>query len=156
MTLVDTIIIPPPTNDKTDGTKEEEINLRFKNMKTEMQPVFNDLQLTEIDVHLIEESFNTFDISDKGSIHIKELEVFLKIEPSNFITLVLAIFDEDRSGELDFFEVKIYINQYTFSNIVVIVLYTVSNVHSIITCCLLCMESCVSICMETRFLRPIK
>lgn len=77
---------------------------RQQSMMDDMRPAFDGMQLCDLDLQLIRESFENIDVSRSGTIDIKELETFLKIERAPFNRRVLAMFDADKSGELDFFE----------------------------------------------------
>ena len=77
---------------------------RQQMMMDDMKEAFDAMQLNDTDLQLIKESFENIDASRSGTIDIKELETFLKIEKAPFNRRVLAMFDADKSGELDFFE----------------------------------------------------
>jgi len=77
---------------------------RFELITDHMRPAFTSLSLSQSDLDIIQQVFQNIDVSSSGSIDIKELEIFLKTDKDPFNRRVLALFDADKSGDLDYFE----------------------------------------------------
>lgn len=71
----------------------------------ESRPLFEAFQLSLRDVHRLYKVFSTLDIDRSGLINIKELFYFLNAkESTKFCDRVFTLFDEDKSGQIDFRE----------------------------------------------------
>jgi serine/threonine-protein phosphatase 2B regulatory subunit len=70
------------------------------------------LNLTRGDFRKLLSIFNRMDKDGSGSIALKELLLFLKMEDSSFMDRAFSIFDSDRSGEIDFGEFVVCVWNY--------------------------------------------
>ena len=62
------------------------------------------MQLSERDIRKLFYEFRKVDVDGSGSIALSELLVYLELSATPFTEKVFSIFDDDRSGEIDFKE----------------------------------------------------
>lgn len=73
-------------------------------MIEEMSPVFDQLNVNDSDLQLIQLSFKNICTSLSGMICIEELEFLSELGSSSFNQRVLGTLDAGETGKLDFFE----------------------------------------------------
>jgi Ca2+-binding EF-hand superfamily protein len=71
---------------------------------TEMMDQFTAMQLRKSDVQKLFDVFSTVDVDGSGTIGIAELLTFLDLDRTQFTEKVFSIFDDNKSGDIDFKE----------------------------------------------------
>jgi Ca2+-binding EF-hand superfamily protein len=75
-----------------------------KDQNAGMMDQFVAMQLRKADVQKLFDVFSAVDVDGSGAIGTAELLAFLDLERTVFTEKVFSIFDDDKSGEIDFKE----------------------------------------------------
>lgn len=86
------------------GYSQGFVQLSQKPQYQEWNKTFIALQISKAEVYKLYKKFQKVDLDGGGTIDVVELLTVIDVERTPFTERVFSIFDEDKSGKIDFYE----------------------------------------------------
>ena len=86
------------------GYSQNFINLYNTLQYQEWNKTFHALQISKAEVYRLHRTFGKVDLDNSGTIDVVELLTVIDVDRTPFSERVFSIFDEDKSGKIDFYE----------------------------------------------------